>query len=100
MDDTAIKLNKMKIESGNFPKKENEIVLSQGILDELGMQAKIGDEITLPYQLYEKGGMGYEQQDTFRINGRCVLYTRHTGCVGSNYSDAADLYDIKEFQEA
>lgn len=70
MDDTALKLNKIKLESGDFPRKENEIAVSQGILDEMGIQADIGDTITLPYQLYEKGNtLGLLQTDRFVISG-------------------------------
>lgn len=70
MDDTALKLNKMELESGDFPKKENEIVVSQGILDELGIQADVGDTITVPYQLYEKGNtLGLLETDEFVISG-------------------------------
>ena len=39
------------------------------MLDKLGLQANIGDEITLPYQLYEDGGLGWQKEDTFRISG-------------------------------
>lgn len=69
MDKKAIELNKMELLEGHFPKEKKDIVVSQGILDELGIEAKVGDEITLPYQLYERGGLGYEEQDTFRICG-------------------------------
>lgn len=69
MDDTALTLNKVELESGNFPKKDNEIAVSQGLLDELGIQADIGDEITLSYQLSEKDGLGYGMEETFYISG-------------------------------
>ncbi len=69
MDDTALKLNKVELESGDFPKKADEIVVSRGILDELGIQAGIGDKITVAYQLAGKDGLGYNMEGTFRISG-------------------------------
>lgn len=69
MDSEALTLNKIELEKGNFPEKENEIVIYPSMLDKLGLQANIGDEITLPYQLYEDGGLGWQKEDTFRISG-------------------------------
>lgn len=69
MDETAIRLNKVELEKGEFPIREEDIVVSEGLLEAIGQQGDIGDEITLPYQLYEKNGLGYEQVQTFRICG-------------------------------
>lgn len=69
MDSKAISLNKQELEEGDFPKEKDEIVVTRSMLAELGMQAEIGDTITLPYQLYEGNMLGYGQEDTFRICG-------------------------------
>ena len=69
MDNNGIRLNKAELEEGTFPKNEKDIVVSKGVLEELGIQGKLGDEITIPYQIYEKDGMGYAKEDTFRICG-------------------------------
>lgn len=69
MDNNGIRLNKAELEEGTFPKSEKDIVVSKGVLEELGIQGKLGDEITIPYQIYEKDGMGYAKEDTFRICG-------------------------------
>lgn len=60
MDDTARKLNKTKLEEGNFPKNGNEIAVSNGLLKAMGITAGIGDTIELPYQPVEADGVGYE----------------------------------------
>ena len=81
MDNNGIRLNKAELEEGTFPKNEKDIVVSKGVLEELGIQGKLGDEITIPYQIYEKDGMGYAKEDTFRICGfmkssdlnKCIL---------------------------
>lgn len=54
MDNNGIRLNKAELEEGTFPKNEKDIVVSKGVLEELGIQGKLGDEITIPYQIYEK----------------------------------------------
>ena len=49
MDNNGIRLNKAELEEGTFPKNEKDIVVSKGVLEELGIQGKLGDEITIPY---------------------------------------------------
>ena len=69
MDDTARKLNKTKLEEGNFPKNGNEIAVSNGLLKAMGITAGIGDTIELPYQPVEADGVGYEKKQEFVITG-------------------------------
>lgn len=69
MDQEARELNKIKLAEGAFPEEEREIVVPKAMLSEYGITAGIGDEITLPWQPYEDGGLGYEREDTFRISG-------------------------------
>lgn len=69
MDEEAIRLSRLELEEGRFPREGKEIALSRGLLAEYGVEAGIGDEVTLPFQLVEDGGLGWQQEDTFRITG-------------------------------
>ena len=69
MDAQALELNKIELAEGAFPKAGNEVALPEGLLAEYGITAGIGDTVTLPLQLYEDGGLGYQKEDTFRISG-------------------------------
>lgn len=69
LDSEGLALNKVSLEEGSLPHAENEIAVCRSMLDDLGMEAEVGDEITLPFQLYEGNGLGYEIRDTFRISG-------------------------------
>lgn len=69
MDDIALTLGKMELEEGNFPKQGNDIAISEGFLEELGISAGIGDTINLPYQPIESDGLGYEKTGEFVITG-------------------------------
>lgn len=69
VDQTGLALNKTELEQGSFPEEEKEIAVYRSMLDEFGLSADIGDEITLSFQLFEEGGLGYETHDTFRISG-------------------------------
>ena len=69
LDPDGLKLNNAELEEGDFPSQGNDIVVYRSMLDELGITAEVGDEITLPFQLYEGDGLGRENRDTFRISG-------------------------------
>lgn len=69
MDEEGIRLSKIELEEGHFPREGKEIALSRGLLAEYGLEAGIGDQVTLPFQLVEDGGLGWQQEDTFRITG-------------------------------
>ena len=69
MDAQALELNKVELAEGAFPKEGNEIALPEGLLAEYGITAGIGDAVTLPLQLYEDGGLGYQKEEPFRISG-------------------------------
>ena len=51
VDKVCADLNKFELAEGNFPERENEIVVSKGILKVMGLEGKIGDTIHIPYQL-------------------------------------------------
>ena len=54
------------------------------MLDELGIKAEVGDEIALPFQLYEGDGLGHEIRDTFRISG--FLTRSDTSSASESYA--------------
>lgn len=70
MDEEGMKLSKVELSEGVMPDKEDEIVVSEGILELLGQKdARIGDTITVPYQIYRDGGLDYTQEKNFTICG-------------------------------
>lgn len=69
LDEAAVDLYHMELEEGRMPEKENEIVVSNGMLHALGIKASVGDTITLPYQVFEENGLGYRQSEEFIISG-------------------------------
>lgn len=84
LDPAGLKLNKTELEEGEFPSRENDIVVYRSMLDDLGINAEIGDEITLPFQLYEGEGLGRETRDTFRISG--FLTRSDTASASESYA--------------
>ena len=69
LDKTGIELGKLDLEDGRFPSSGDDMAISEGMLQELGLSAKIGDTVTLSFQPLEASGLGYEQQKTFTICG-------------------------------
>lgn len=69
LDENTVKLNKMELAQGKYPQKADEIVVSKGILKALNQQGDIGDKITVPYQLFEKDGLGFITEKEFTITG-------------------------------
>lgn len=51
LDETCAELNKSELAEGHFPQKENEIVVSEGLLKAMGLEGRIGDTIRVPYSL-------------------------------------------------
>lgn len=69
MDRTGMELYKVKLKEGQLPQKENDIVVSKGILEALGQNGKVGDTITVPYQILKDDGLDYTKEKDFRICG-------------------------------
>ena len=69
MDRTGMELYKVKLKEGQLPQKENDIVVSKGILEALGQNGKIGDTITVPYQILKDDGLDYTKEKDVRICG-------------------------------
>ena len=54
---------------GKLPKAADEIVVSEGILEALSLLGKIGDTVTIPYQVYRNGSLDFIQEKDFVICG-------------------------------
>jgi len=84
LDDTAFWLYKMELEEGSMPTRENEIVLTRGLLDEFGWKADIGDTVTVPYQVRRGGGLDEKKEKQFVVTG--FLPDTETGLERHSYS--------------
>lgn len=69
VDQEGMELYKLEVSRGRLPEQEDEIVVSSGILEELGQQGDIGDTVTVPYQIFRGGELDLTQQKEFRICG-------------------------------
>ena len=69
MDAKGLELYKMELAKGRLPEREDEIVVSEGILKELGQQGDIGDTVTVPYQIYRGGSLDLTETKEFQICG-------------------------------
>lgn len=69
LDQESFNMYNLKLTEGRLPETENEIVVSEGILKELSLSGKIGDTITVSYQIYRDGGLDYIQKKDFTICG-------------------------------
>ena len=96
MDETALKLNKMKLEDGTFPKSGNEIAVSDNLLKALGIKGGIGDTIELSYQPVEPDGIGYEKKQKFVITG---LFPTTAGSEDSKVYTAMVSRDFMEQEQ-
>ncbi len=69
VDQTAQGLSKTTLETGYFPEQRNEVAVSEGFLETLGVTAGLGDTIQIPFQVEESGSLGYEEREDFTITG-------------------------------
>lgn len=69
LDAEGASLYRTELAEGTLPARENEIVVSPGILEALGQQGSLGSRITVPFQIYRDGGLDYTQQQEFVICG-------------------------------
>ena len=69
LDETCAELNKSELAEGHFPQKENEIVVSEGLLKAMGLEGRIGDTIRVPYQPITNEGLDYSREKDFVICG-------------------------------
>lgn len=70
LDEKAFSLYRLTLAEGRLPEKEEDIVVSRGMLYSLRKDASApGDTIILPYQVLENGGLGYQKEQEFVICG-------------------------------
>lgn len=69
VDEAAQGLGKIGLEEGYLPERGNEICVSEGILEQLGIAAGVGDTIRVPFQVIEPDGLGLEQSEDLVITG-------------------------------
>lgn len=69
IDENVAELFKWQLEAGTFPRKGNEIVVSQGLLDAMDIKGNIGDTITIPFQPVKRNGLGAMESKKFLITG-------------------------------
>lgn len=69
VDDMAIRLNKQKLVEGRFPEKSDEIAVTRGLLEVMGISGDIGDRIDVPFQPMTNEGKGLLKTKEFTITG-------------------------------
>lgn len=67
IDQTAAELSRQDLAEGNFPEKADEIVVSKGILEAMGLKGAVGDRIWIPYR--PGGGSEARESREFTISG-------------------------------
>lgn len=94
MDEMGFDLYQLEIVEGEMPKKDNEIVVSEGILQELSQTAEIGDKILVPYQVQRNGGLDYTEEREFVISG--FIADTETGLEQRTYTAFVSEDFLKE----
>ncbi|MCM1256812.1 MAG: ABC transporter permease [Roseburia sp.] len=69
LDAKGLEFYNMELKEGSLPKKENEIVVSKGILAKLRQRAKIGDTVTIPYQVLRGNTLDFAEEKQFVVTG-------------------------------
>ena len=105
VDDTAIRLNKQKLMEGRFPEKADEIAVTRGLLEAMGLSGDIGDRIEVPFQPVTDEGKGLLRTKEFTITGfaedteqskKRGIYTAHVSSdfAGEVLGDQQRLYRV------
>lgn len=86
-DDNALNNMGLNLVSGRFPKNSNEIVISEHIITNGGVNLKIGDKITLDISKRLSNGYELNQDSPYNINENVneyleKLYTKEYTIVG------------------
>ncbi len=69
MSDDARDMLRLKLAQGHMPEAENEIALTPEAARQLGKSVKVGDPISLSYQVLRNGKADYSQQKEFIVSG-------------------------------
>lgn len=77
VDEVARQLYRLKLKEGKYPEEADEILVTAAFLRKMQQEAKIGEELTLNYQIRTKEGFELEKQRSFRV----------CGLMGDEYDD-------------
>lgn len=69
VDQPGMELYRLELSEGRLPEREDEIVVSAGILKELGQPGGIGDTVTVPCQIFRNGELDLTEEKEFQICG-------------------------------
>ena len=69
LDENSAIWHFVTLAEGHMPEAKDEIVLDKAVLQVLGIDAKLGTEVTLPYQSYQKDAEPGVKTATFRLAG-------------------------------
>ena len=67
IDQAAAELSRQELAKGHFPEKADEIVVSKGILEAMGLEGTTGDRIQVPFR--PNGGSETRESREFTISG-------------------------------
>lgn len=95
LDENGMMLYKQELSSGQYPQKENEIVMTRSALEILGLKCGVGDTVSIPYQIWRSGSLDYIQEKEFVITG---LIEDEIGEADTLESSA--VYVSKKFMES
>lgn len=86
-------ISEVKIKEGNFPKKENEILIAEGYMKALGKEEpKIGDVVTITYESRKDG---IEKTRDFVVSG--IAESKEANIITGDYFGAVSKdYLVKE----
>ena len=85
-DEMVCRENRLNLTKGRLPKKEDEIVVTRGLLKKMGLEGEIGDRITVPYQVSEDDGLSLAHEQEFTID----VYKRQAVCVWLSWREKTD----------
>ena len=67
IDQAAAELSRQELAEGHLPKKAEEIVVSKGVLEAMGLEGTVGDRIQVPFR--PNGGSETRESREFTISG-------------------------------
>lgn len=86
LDDEAKEYSNMFFIEGSYPAKDNEIAIEKTMLARLGIDAKVGDEITLNFKIQDMDDFLNEPvQKTYTLVG--IAADKHSNICGFSDSD-------------
>ncbi len=90
MDENAFKVASIKLDEGEMPKNENEIVATRDFLQQAGAKGEVGETVKIPYRVLGKGEI---KESLFTISGimpensASSTQKRYGGYVSKSFSD-------------